>query len=82
MPEFKDSKATSEFILLMNNLFDIINPKCKFGKFTKRAITLETFYEIEGYLMDGTETLKYLKDIARTHIIRDPRKTFVLEFTI
>ena len=67
VPEFKDSKATSEFILLMNNLFDILNSKSKFGKYTKRPITLENFYEIEGYLMDGIETLKFLKDTARTY---------------
>ena len=82
VPEFKDSKATSDFILLMNNLFDILNSKSKFGKYTKRPITLENFYEIEGYLMDGIETLKFLKDTAGTPIIRGPRKTFVLGFTI
>ena len=82
VPEFKDSKATSEFILLMNNLFEILNSKSKFGKYTKRPITLENFYEIEGYLMDGIETLKFLKDTAGTPIIKGPRKTFVLGFTI
>ena len=29
---FMGSKATSNFILLMNNLFDILNSKNKFGK--------------------------------------------------
>ena len=32
--------------------------------------------------MDGIETLKYLKAPAGTPIIRGPRKTFVLGFTI
>ena len=82
VPEFKESKATSEFILLMNNIFDILNSKSKFGKHTKSPITLKKFYEIEGYLMDGIETLKYLKDTAGTPIIKGPRKTFVLGFTI
>ena len=27
VPEFKESKATSEFILLMNNIFDILTHK-------------------------------------------------------
>ena len=80
--EFKESKATSEFILLMNNIFDILNSKSKFGKHTKRPITLTNFYEIEGYLMDGIETLKYFKDTAGIPIIKGPRKTFVLVFTI
>ena len=80
--ELKESKATSEFILLMNNIFDILNSKSRFGKHTKRPITLKIFYEIEGYLMDGIETLKYLKHTAGIPIIKGPRKTFVLGFTI
>ena len=36
VPEFKESKATSKFILLMmNNIFDILNSKSKFGKHTE-----------------------------------------------
>ena len=66
----------------MNNIFDILNSKSKFGKQTKRPITLKVFCEIEGYLMDGIETLKYLKDTAGIPIIKGPRKTFVLGFTI
>ena len=58
VPEFKRSKATSEVILLMNHIFEMLNSKSKFGKHTKRAITVETFYEIEEYLMNGIETLK------------------------
>ena len=82
VPEFKESKATSEFILLMNNIFDILNSKSKFGKHTKSPITLENFYEIEGYLMDEIESLKYLKDTAGIPIIKGPRKTLLLGFTI
>jgi len=32
--------------------------------------------------MDGIETLKYFKDTAGIPIIKGPRKTFVLGFTI
>ena len=80
--ESKDSKTTIEFIFLMNNVFDILNSRSNFGKFAKRAITLKSFCEIEGYLMDGIETLRFFKDTAGAHIIRDPRKTFVHGFTI
>ena len=54
LPEFKDSKATSDFIPLMNTLFYILNSKSKYGKYTKKPITLENVYEIEGYVMNGT----------------------------
>ena len=48
MPAFKESKATSEFILLMNNIFDILNSKSKFGKQKKRPITLKNFVKLKG----------------------------------
>ena len=82
VPKFKESNATSKFILLMNTLFDILNSKSKFGKHTMRPIILKKVYEIEGYLMKGIETLKFLKDTACNLIMKGPRKTFVLGFTI
>ena len=81
VPEFKESKSTSDFIPLMNNMFNILNPKSEFGIHTKSPITLKNFYEIEGYLMDGIKTLKYLIDTEGIPIIKGPRKTFVLGFT-
>ena len=72
LKEFKDSKATSDFILLMNNLFDMLNSKSKFGKHTKKPIDLNNFYDIESSLKDGTEFLKSLKDTAGVPLIKGP----------
>ena len=82
LKEFKDSKPTSDFILLMNNLFDILNSKSKFGKNYKKPITLENILEVEGYLKSGIETLKFLKDANGLPLISGPRKMFVIGFYI
>ena len=58
LPQFKDSKATSDFILLINDVFDILNSKSKFGKNYKKPISQENILDVEAYLMNGMETLK------------------------
>lgn len=80
--EFRDSKATSEFILLMNNMFDILNSKSKFGKHTKAPVTLANLSEIEEYLKNGIDTLKSLKDTAGHPLISGRRKCFIIGFTV
>ncbi len=82
LEEFKDSKATSDFILLINDMFDILNSKSKFGKSHKKPITRENFLDIESYLMNGIETLKLLKDTAGIPLLKGPRKMFVVGFCI
>ena len=57
------SKSTSDFILLMNNLFDILNSKSKFGKQYKAPISLQNYANIKIYLQDGIEILKSLKTL-------------------
>jgi hypothetical protein len=51
--EFHDSSATTEFILLMNNVFDILNSKSKFGRRSKAPISLENYSEVCKYLTEG-----------------------------
>ena len=82
LPQFKDSKATSDFILLMNDMFDILNSKSKFGMNHKKPITLENIFDIEAHLMNVTETFKSLKDTAGVPLIKGPRKMFVNGFCI
>ena len=48
--------------MLMNDLFDILNSKSKFGKHYKQPITNNNILEIEGYIMNAIETLRSLKD--------------------
>ena len=59
----KSNKAVSEFILLMADLFDIIESRSNFGKYTE-ALRLGKFNDIEEYLMGAIETPKFLKDTA------------------
>ena len=61
LKEFKDSKPTSDFILLVNDMFDILNSKSKFGTNYKKQRSLENIFEVEGYLKSGIETLKFLE---------------------
>ena len=79
---FEDSKPTSDFILLMNDVFDALNSKSKFGKNTKQPINTSNFYEIEGRLHEANEFPKCLKDTNGMPLIEDPRKTFVIGFCI
>ena len=80
--EFQDSIATTEFILLMNNLFDILNSKSKFGRRYKAPISLGNYSEICKYLTEGIDILKSLTDADGVKIISGPRKTFVQGFAI
>ena len=53
----------------MNNLFDILNSKTKFGQ---EPITLENILEVEGYVKSGIKTLKFLKDANGLPLISGP----------
>jgi hypothetical protein len=75
-------KATSDFILLMNNFFDILNSKSKFGKQYKAPINLENYANIEKYLQDGIAILKTLKTLDGVEVVNGPRKTFIQGFAI
>ena len=81
-PNFKDSNATCEFILLINNLFDILNSKSKFGKHFKPPITTKNYEEISSYLTNGIKTLTSLTDENGLKIVSGPRKAFIRGFAI
>ena len=70
------------FILLMNDVFDAMNSKSKFGKNTKQPINTSNFYEIEGRLHEAIEFLICLKDTNGMPLIEGPWKTFVIGFCI
>ncbi len=79
---FMGSKSTSDFIPLMNNLFDILNSKSKFGKQYKAPISIQNYANIKKYLQDGIEILKSLKTADGVAVVDGPRKTFVQGFAI
>ena len=82
LKEFKDSKATSEFLMMMNNLFDMLNSKSKFGKHTKKPITLANYLDIEASVETYIDFLLSLKDTSGIPLIKGPRQCFVTGFYI
>ena len=81
-PQFQNSIATSNFIKLMKNLFDILNPKSQFGRQFKPPITTENYDERYTYLKDGIAPLSFLTDLNGLKIHHGPRKTFIQGFAI
>ena len=80
LPKFKDSKPTTDFIEIMNNLFDVFNSKSKFGKVMKAPLTPENFEDTKDYVNNSIRYLKTLTDAAGKKIIDGPRKTFLIGF--
>lgn len=58
--EFKGCEATINFILIINNIFDILNSKSKFGTNFKKPLETETFVEYQTIFLNTT---KYLKEL-------------------
>ena len=63
-------------------MFDMLNSKSKFGKYTKQPIDRNNFFDIESKLRDGIEFLKTLKETSGLPLIKGPRKVFVIGFCI
>ena len=82
MKDFKDSKPTSDFILLMNDLFDMLNSKSRFGTNNRKPMSLDKILDIEASLQDSILFLRSLKDTAGIPLIRGPRQRFVIGFSI
>ena len=59
---FEVSKPTSNFIFLMNDMFDMLKSKSKFGKYSKQPITLDNLYELDIKLKDGVLFLTSLQE--------------------
>ena len=80
MDDFRDADPTAEFILYINNLFDILNTRSRFGKGFKSPITVENLPEIETYVKECEEYLGTLRDTRKILLSQGPRKTFILGF--
>lgn len=62
-PDFAKSEATIEFILYINNLFDIFNSKRKTNIRFKRPICIETISEYHAYFEKAEKYIRELKII-------------------
>ena len=80
--QFEKCEQTAEFIQNINDIFDILNTKSKFGKRFKIPLTLENYAELRAHLLDIISYLKKLKDVDGTKLVDGPRKTFILGFAV
>ncbi len=82
LEQFKNGEETAEFIMKINNMFDILNSKSKFGKSYKGPLTIENLDELHHYVLDTISYLTELKDNNGVKLIDGPRKTFILGFAV
>ena len=80
LPKSRDSKQTTEFIMTMKTLFDVLNSKSKFGKVMKARLTPENLADAKNYVNNCIEYLKTLTDATGKKIVDGPRKTFIIGF--
>ena len=79
-PGFENSVPTTNFIQKMNDMFDILNSKNKFGKAAKQPVTRENITKIELYLQEIETYLVQLRDQDENLLFRGRRKTFIVGF--
>ena len=80
LKQFENCEQTAEFIQNINDIFDILNTKSKFGKKFKSPLKLDNYTELQAHLHDVISYLKELKDKDGTKLVHGPRKTFILGF--
>jgi len=82
LPAFKHAGATIKFILIINDLFDILNSKNTKQPGLKSAIHSANFATIQEVLENGFNYITKVKLIDGQLVIRSLRKTGFLGFLI
>lgn len=81
-PEFSESRGTSNFIRIFNDLFDILNSRNKFAKYKyKKPLSDKNSTETFQYLEHIEHYIRNLK-LSGTSILKSNRKTGFLGFLI
>lgn len=75
LPEFQNSKETSDFIRLINNTFDLLNSRSKFGKRFNQPLSLKNIDLWKTTLDSFINTISILKDEKGKLMINGKRKT-------
>lgn len=75
MPQFADSEATTYFIRVINDAFDILNSRSKDCFGFKRALCCENIDEINSFVSTATKYLSKLKFSNNELLIESRRKT-------
>ena len=81
LKDFEGSEATQEFIQTMNDIFDFMNSRTKYGKGMKNAMSEEN-YEIWKPFLDMTEEyfLGLKSQAGKSMVFEDARKTGFIGF--
>lgn len=82
LKEFENSSATSEFLLIFNNIFDIFNTRTVRGVGFKKALCLKNKEEIYKYLLYAETYIKNLEILNEGSVLKSNRKTGFLGFLI
>lgn len=77
---FQNSEATSKFLKIINNMFDIFNSRSAFQFKFKKALTEINSIEILGFLDTAIDYLSRLKCQDNSLLIQSPRKTGFIGF--
>lgn len=80
MPNFHDSSATTYFLKLINNMFDIFNSRNINQYSYKKAINEWNAQKIFSYLDEAVQYISTLKTEDGTLLIKSPRKVGFLGF--
>ena len=78
---FVDSEATTEFIRIFDQLFDILNSRSSYGQGFKSPIFMHNVEYIKQFFSNATEYVKSLT-INGTNILFHKRKTFAIGFLV
>jgi Asp-tRNA(Asn)/Glu-tRNA(Gln) amidotransferase C subunit len=70
--QFEKCEQTAEFIQNINDIFDILNTKSKFGKKFKSPLNNENYVDLQAHLQDIVSYLKELQDVDGTKLVNGP----------
>ena len=82
LKQFENSQDTAEFILTINNLFDMLNSKSKYGKNYRSLLKQENLDETQHFLNDTIDYFTKLQDNNGIKLVNGPRKTFIMGFAL
>ena len=80
--DFENCDATIEFTYVVNDLFDWLNSKNKFGKRNKAPLSKENYLEWTTKFEFFTEYIKNLKHVDGQSVLKGPRKAGFMGFII
>ena len=81
-PEFHHSEATSEFVLMLNNIFDILNSRNIISKGFKAALQSSNVEEMRLFTKKAEDYLSSLKLQDGNFVINTKLKTEFIGFII